>query len=98
MVLILQIVAIAGAYLAAKLSEWRGNKLALYCELIVWTAICLLAYFVSGKTQFYFIAGAVGLVMGGVQSLSRSTYAKGHPAVGSWAGGPYRHHLLVQLL
>ena len=75
-VLILQIVAIAGAYLAAKLSEWRGNKFALYCELIVWTAICLLAYFVSGKTQFYFIAGAVGLVMGGVQSLSRSTYAK----------------------
>ncbi|WP_420459961.1 MFS transporter [Neolewinella sp.] len=75
-VLILQIVAIAGAYLAAKLSEWRGNKFALYFELIVWTSICLLAYFVSGKTQFYFIAGAVGLVMGGVQSLSRSTYAK----------------------
>ncbi len=79
-VLILQIVAIGGAYLAAKLSEWRGNKFALYCELIVWTAICFLAYFVEGKTQFYFIAAAVGLVMGGVQSLSRSTYAKVIPA------------------
>ncbi|CAH1002120.1 hypothetical protein LEM8419_03037 [Neolewinella maritima] len=75
-VLILQVVAVGGAYLAAKLSEWRGNKFALYFELIIWTAICVLAYFVAGKTQFYFIAGAVGLVMGGVQSLSRSTYAK----------------------
>ena len=75
-VLILQIVAIAGAYLAAKLSEWRGNKFALYFELTIWTLICLAAYFVDGKVQFYVIAGAVGLVMGGVQSLSRSTYAK----------------------
>ena len=81
-VLILQIVAIAGAYLAAKLSEWRGNKFALYFELIIWALICLLAYFVDGKTQFYFIAGAVGLVMGGVQSLSRSTYAKVIPQSG----------------
>ena len=75
-VLILQIVAIGGAYLAAKLSELRGNKFALYVELIIWTAICVFAYFVTGKLQFYFIAGGVGLVMGGIQSLSRSTYAK----------------------
>ncbi|MGB3801125.1 MAG: MFS transporter [Lewinella sp.] len=75
-VLILQIVAIAGAYLAAKISEMKGNKFALYVELIIWTAICVVAYFVTDKLQFYFIAGAVGLVMGGVQSLSRSTYAK----------------------
>ncbi len=79
-VLILQLVAIAGAYLAAKLSAWRGNKFALYFELIVWTLICVLAYFVNDKFQFYLIAGAVGLVMGGVQSLSRSTYAKVIPA------------------
>ncbi len=75
-VLILQIVAIAGAYLAARLSEWRGNKFALYVELVIWTIICVLAYFVVGKVQFYLIAGGVGLVMGGIQSLSRSTYAK----------------------
>ena len=75
-VLILQIVAIAGAYLAARISEWRGNKFALYFELVIWTLICVLAYFVNGKLQFYLIAGAVGLVMGGIQSLSRSTYAK----------------------
>ena len=75
-VLILQLVAIAGAYLAAIISEQRGNKFALYVELTIWTLICVLAYFVTGKTQFYFIAAGVGLVMGGVQSLSRSTYAK----------------------
>ena len=75
-VLILQIVAIAGAYLAARISEARGNRFALYVELIIWTLICVLAYFVNAKVQFYVIAGAVGLVMGGVQSLSRSTYAK----------------------
>lgn len=79
-VLILQIVAIGGAYLAAMISERKGNKFALYVELVIWTAICFLAYFVSGKVQFYFIAAAVGLVMGGVQSLSRSTYSKVIPA------------------
>ncbi|MCP9237296.1 MFS transporter [Lewinella sp. JB7] len=75
-VLILQVVAVAGAYLAARISEARGNKFALYFELIIWTLICVVAYFVNGKLQFYVLAGAVGLVMGGVQSLSRSTYAK----------------------
>ena len=79
-VLILQIVAIAGAYLAARISEARGNRFALYVELIIWTVICVLAYFVDAKLQFYLLAGAVGLVMGGVQSLSRSTYAKVIPA------------------
>lgn len=81
-VLILQIVAIGGAYLAARISEWRGNKVALYFELVIWTLICVLAYFVTGKLQFYLIAGAVGLVMGGIQSLSRSTYAKVIPRRG----------------
>ncbi|THH41143.1 MFS transporter [Neolewinella litorea] len=75
-VIILQVVAVGGAYLAARISEWRGNKFALYVELVIWILICLLAYFVTGKFQFYLIAGAVGLVMGGIQSLSRSTYAK----------------------
>ncbi|WP_116127475.1 MFS transporter [Lewinella sp. IMCC34183] len=87
-VLILQVVAIAGAYLAARISEWRGNKVALYFELTIWTLICVLAYFVNGKLQFYLIAGAVGLVMGGIQSLSRSTYAKVIPRHSSDADGP----------
>lgn len=75
-VLILQIVAIAGAYAAARLSEWKGNKFSLIVLLVIWTTICLSGYFVQQKIQFYLIAGAVGLVMGGIQSMSRSTYSK----------------------
>ncbi len=75
-VLLLQVVAIGGAYLAARISQWKGNKVALYFELTIWALICIVAYFVQEKTQFYAVAAAVGLVMGGIQSLSRSTYAK----------------------
>lgn len=76
LILILQIVAIGGAYLFAKISEVKGNKYSLITMLIIWTFICLVAYFVQVSWQFYTIAGAVGLVMGGIQSLSRSTYSK----------------------
>ena len=75
-VLILQIVGIGGAYLFAKLSEKYGNKLILTIILLIWSLICISAFFVEGKVWFYTIAGFVGLVMGGVQSLSRSTYSK----------------------
>ena len=75
-VFILQVVAIGGAYLFALISEYRGNVFSLASMLIIWILICLSAYFVEGKTEFYYIAGAVGLVMGGIQSLSRSTYSK----------------------
>lgn len=75
-ILLLQIIAIAGAFLAARLSDWRGNKVALAVLLIIWTCICFAAYLVQGKTEFYLIAAAVGLVMGGIQSMSRSTYSK----------------------
>ncbi len=75
-ILILQIVAILGAYSFAKLSEWKGNKISLITMLLIWMAICLVGYFVQEKAQFYAIAASVGLVMGGIQSLSRSTYSK----------------------
>lgn len=75
-ILILQVVAIAGAIGFARLSEWKGNKIALIVMLLIWTAICLVGYFVTAKAQFYAIAASVGLVMGGIQSLSRSTYSK----------------------
>ena len=75
-VLLIQIVAIAGAYLFAKVSEWKGNKLAIIYMLIIWIGICIAAYFVTKELQFFILAGVVGLVMGGIQSLSRSTYSK----------------------
>lgn len=75
-VLILQVVAIVGAYVFAKVSDWKGNKVSLIIMLLIWMAICVVAYFVHSQNQFYGIASAVGFVMGGIQSLSRSTYSK----------------------
>jgi MFS transporter, UMF1 family len=75
-ILILQLVAIGGAYLFARLSALKGNKFSLFTMLIIWTLICFAAHEVYTKTQFYILAACVGLVMGGIQSLSRSTYSK----------------------
>lgn len=75
-VLILQIVAILGASLFAHLSDKIGNRLVLIILLIVWIIICYLAYIIGTKLQFYIVASVIGLVMGGIQSMSRSTYSK----------------------
>src|SRR5215210_317629 len=74
--LIIQIVAIAGAYIMAKLSQRFGNFQVLILVVLIWIAICIGAYFITTEFEFYTIAVSVGLVMGGIQSLSRSTYGK----------------------
>ena len=76
LILVLQLVAIGGAYLFAAISDWKGNKISIISMLVIWILICVLAYFVTEKIQFYLIAALVGLVMGGIQSVSRSTYSK----------------------
>lgn len=76
LILIIQIVAIGGAFLFAFLSGRIGNKNALLAQLVIWLMICIGAYFITEKTSFYALAGAVGMVLGGIQSLSRSSYAK----------------------
>lgn len=76
LILLLQILAIAGAYLFAFVSDRRGNKYSLTSMLIIWTLICVIAYFVDGKGPFYALAAGVGLVMGGIQSVARSSYSK----------------------
>ncbi len=77
-ILIIQLVAIPGAYLIAKLSEKIGNFRALMFTIIIWIALCIVGYYIprNGINQFYILAILVGFVMGGIQSLSRSTYAK----------------------
>lgn len=75
-VLIIQLVAIAGAWLFAKLSDAKGNKATLITLVITWIGICIAAYNIATVMQFYGLAFAVGMVMGGIQSLSRSTYSK----------------------
>ncbi|MEM9023279.1 MAG: MFS transporter, partial [Bacteroidota bacterium] len=75
-VLIIQLVAIPGAYGFAWLSKRMGNFNALKVAIAIWVAVCIGAYFVHVATEFYVIATVVGLIMGGTQSLSRSTYSK----------------------
>lgn len=79
-ILIIQLVAIGGAYGFAFLSQRLGNIRALIIAVIIWIGICIGAYFIRGETDFYVLAAIVGSVMGGVQSLSRSTYSKLIPA------------------
>ncbi|HYD20265.1 MAG TPA: MFS transporter [Flavipsychrobacter sp.] len=75
-ILIIQLVAILGAWLIARLSERFGNLQVLLFVLFIWVAVCIAAYYIATTTQFFIVAAVVGLVMGGIQSLSRSTYAK----------------------
>lgn len=75
-ILIIQIIAIAGAYLFAWLSIKIGNKAGLAVMIIIWAFISLAAYSVQYKFQFYILAGLVGLVLGGIQSQARATYSK----------------------
>lgn len=75
-VLILQIVAILGAHLFARLAVARGNKVSIAITIIIWAGICIAAYYLTTEIQFYILAAFLGLVMGGIQSVSRSTYSK----------------------
>ena len=75
-VVLIQLVAIAGAQLMARLSARYGNFRVLIGVVSFWIMICIAAYFTYTEYQFYLLAVAVGLVMGGVQALSRSTYSK----------------------
>lgn len=75
-VLVIQIIAILGAYLFAFISKLRGNKFSLVIMIVIWIIICLSAYYTTNENQFYLLAVAVGMLMGGIQSLSRSTFSK----------------------
>ncbi|MCG2459578.1 MFS transporter [Flavobacteriaceae bacterium F89] len=75
-ILVIQIVAIVGATLTARASKAFGNVRTLIAVNILWVLICVYAYFVIAPIDFYIAAGCVGLVMGGIQALSRSTYSK----------------------
>jgi UMF1 family MFS transporter len=75
-ILIIQLVAIAGATLMSRLSGKYGNVRVLISTVILWIGVCVAAYYTTTDTQFYIVAVVVGLVMGGIQSMSRSTYSK----------------------
>ena len=75
-ILLIQLVAVVGAMLTARASTKYGNIKTLIVINIVWVGICVVAYFITAPVEFYITAGVVGLVMGGIQALSRSTYSK----------------------
>ncbi|SDI65685.1 MFS transporter, UMF1 family [Chryseobacterium taeanense] len=79
--LIIQIEAIIGAVIFSRLSRKIGNKNVISIAVVLWIVACIWAYFLNKENptveyQFYGVAGVVGLVMGGLQAMSRSTYSK----------------------
>jgi len=75
-ILIIQLVAILGAVLTSRASEKFGNIPTLIVINCIWAVFCALAFFITLPIHFYVMASIAGLVMGGIQALSRSTYSK----------------------
>lgn len=80
-ILSIQLIAIVGAKLYSSLSKKIGNKYVLIICICIWIGICMAGFFLDKSDPnieyyFYIVAGLVGLVMGGIQSISRSTYSK----------------------
>lgn len=85
-VLLLEYLGIGGAFLFAFISKKRGNLSALMIAVLVWIFICAGSYFIKTSIHFYIAAFFIGMVMGGIQSLARSTYAKMIPKTENNAG------------
>lgn len=75
-ILLIQILGAVGAYLMSWVSGKIGNLRTLTIVVTGWVLLCVAAYYITTSFQFFFLAAGVGLVMGGVQALSRSTYSK----------------------
>jgi len=74
-ILLIQIVAIAGAFIFSRLAQKFGNVIVLTFAIFLWGAVCLYAYYINTPNEFYMIAGLVGLLMGGTQPVARSTFS-----------------------
>lgn len=79
-IILIQLVAIFGAVGMSRLAKKIGSWWVITLTVILWVMICIGGYYVQNQTQFYILAAIVGLVMGGIQSMSRSTYSKLLPA------------------
>jgi len=75
-VVIIQLVGSIGAWLFAKISAAKGNRFSLLIMISIWIGVCVGAYYIQTEYQFYGLAFVVGMIMGGIQSLSRATYSK----------------------
>lgn len=75
-IIIIQLVALVGAILMSRLSKRIGNWWVITLAVIIWIGVSIGGYYIKSQTMFYVLAAIVGLVMGGIQSMSRSTYSK----------------------
>ena len=75
-ILLIQIIAIFGALMSSKLANRWGNIKTLILLNAIWVMLCISAYFIYQPIEFYIVAGFVGLCMGGIQSVARSTYSQ----------------------
>jgi UMF1 family MFS transporter len=75
-IILIQLIAVVGAYFLSKISAKMGNLKTLMLATIIWVLCTIIAYYIHYPLQFYGLAVLVGFVMGGIQALSRSTYSK----------------------
>ena len=78
-ILLIQIVAMVGSVITGRLAERLNNISMLIVINGIWLLLCIYAYFVETPSDFYLAAAWVGLVMGSIQTLSRSTYSQNLP-------------------
>jgi len=80
-ILVVQIVGIVGAFIFSRLSDRIGNISTLKITVLIWTTVCFIAFLLDKSQEnihlyFYGLGALIGLVMGAIQSISRSTYSK----------------------
>ena len=80
-VLLIQLVAIAGAFFFSRMSDKKGNIFTLKITIVIWMVVCFCAFLLhkdlpNVAVYFYSLGAILGLVLGAIQSLTRSTYSK----------------------
>ncbi|MBC9718512.1 MFS transporter [Streptomyces sp. TRM66268-LWL] len=76
-VLLVQVLAVAGALGMGRLARTYGAKRTILASLVVWTFILAAGYFLpaGAPVWFFVLAAGIGLVLGGTQALSRSLFS-----------------------
>lgn len=75
-ILLIQLLGAAGAFIMSRVSQRIGNIKTLGISIVIWIGVCGGAFLIHTPVEFYALACTVGLVMGGVQAMARSTYSK----------------------
>ncbi len=75
-VIIIQLLAAVGAIFMSRLSKRIGKINVIKITVFLWVIGCICGYMIKTEVEFYFLAALIGFLMGGIQSMSRSTYSK----------------------